>query len=40
MGSHEWAVMGLESPAVSAQATKHFVTIFSNTCYNAMYYLY
>ena len=41
MGSHEGrygftcaAVMGLDSPAVSAQVTKHFVTIFSKTCNN------
>ena len=27
MGSREWAVMGLESRPVSAQVTKHFVTI-------------
>ena len=26
MGSHEWAVMGLKSQAVSARVTKHFVT--------------
>ena len=35
MGSSEWAVMGLESGAVSAWVTKHFVTIFSKTCNNA-----
>ena len=29
MGSCEWVIMGLESQAVSARATKHFVTIFS-----------
>ena len=34
MGSLERAVMGLESRAVSAQVTKHFVTIFSKTCNN------
>ena len=32
MGSYERAVMGLESQAVSAQVTKHFVTVFSKTC--------
>ena len=32
MGSHEWAVMGLESRAVLARVTKHFVTFFSTTC--------
>ena len=32
MGSHERTVMGLESRAVSARVTKHFVTIFSTTC--------
>ena len=32
MDSSEWAIMGLESPAVSALVTKHFVTIFSKTC--------
>ena len=32
MGSLERAVMGLESRAVSAQVTKHFVTIFSKSC--------
>ena len=37
MGSHEWAVMGLESRAVSAQETKHFVTIFRKTCNNTHY---
>ena len=30
MGSHEQAVMGLESQAVSDWVTKHFVTIYSN----------
>ena len=34
MGSHVRAVMGLESQAVSARLTKHFVTIFSKTCNN------
>ena len=29
MGSREHAVMGLESPIVSAQVIKHFVTITS-----------
>ena len=28
MGSHEGAVMGLESRAVSARVAKHIVTIF------------
>ena len=37
MGSHEWAVLGLESRAVSARVTKHFVTFFSKTCNNAHY---
>ena len=32
MGSHEQAIMGLESRAVTARVTKHFVTIFSTTC--------
>ena len=32
MGPGEQAVMGLESQAVSARATKHFVTVFSKTC--------
>ena len=30
----ELAVMGLESQAVLAWVTKHFVTIFSKTCNN------
>ena len=34
MGSREGTVMGLESQAVSARVTKHFVTIFSKTCNN------
>ena len=34
MGSRERAVMGLESRAISAGITKHFVTIFSKTCNN------
>ena len=34
MGSHEQAVKCLESHAVSAQVTKHFVTIYSKTCNN------
>ena len=34
MGAHERAIMGLESPAVSARVTQHFVTIFSKTCNN------
>ena len=32
MVSFEGAVMCLESQAVSAQVTKHFVTIFCRTC--------
>ena len=40
MGSCEQAVMGLESRAVSAGVTKHFVTIFSKTCYKKHYYIY
>ena len=32
MGSPERAVNGLESGALSAWVTKHFVTIFSKTC--------
>ena len=36
MGSHEQAVMGFDSRAVSARVTKHFVTIFSKTCNNAI----
>ena len=28
IGSRERAVMGLQSPAVSVQVTKHFATIF------------
>ena len=38
IGSHEPAVMGLESRAVSAWVTKHFVTIFSTTCNNKPYF--
>ena len=34
MCSREWAVMGLESRAISGRLTKHFVTIFSKTCNN------
>ena len=34
MGSRERAVMGLESQAISARVTEHFVTIFSKTCNN------
>ena len=33
MGSYEQAVIGLESQAVSARVTKHFVTVFSKTFY-------
>ena len=36
--SSERPVMGLESRAVSAQVTKHFVTIFSKTCNKPAYY--
>ena len=32
MGSCELAIMGLESRAVSAQLTKHFITILSKKC--------
>ena len=32
MGSCEQAVLDLESRAVSAWVTKHFVTTFSKTC--------
>ena len=34
MGSHEGAVIGLESKAVSAPIIKHFDHIFSKTCKN------
>ena len=34
MGSREQTVIGLESRAVSARVTQHFVTIFSQTCNN------
>ena len=34
MGSCEWAVMGLESLAVSVPVSKHFVTILSKTYNN------
>ena len=34
MGFCQPAVMGLESLAVSARVTKHFVTIFCKTCNN------
>ena len=34
IGSCERANMGLESRAVSARVTKHFVTFFSKTCNN------
>ena len=37
MGSCELAVMGLESQAVTARVTKHFVTIFSETCNKISY---
>ena len=37
VGSREPAVMGLESQAVSALVTKHFVSIFSKTCNNGTY---
>ena len=36
-GSHERAVMGLASRAVSAGVTKHFITIFSKTRNKAIY---
>ena len=32
MDSHEWADMGLKSQAVSAQVTKHLVTVFIKKC--------
>ena len=32
IGSRERAVMALESRAVLAQVTKHFVTFFGKTC--------
>ena len=38
MCSCEWAIMGLQSRAVSAWVTKHFVTIFSKTCNNKSYF--
>ena len=38
MGSQVWAVMGLESQAVSAEVTKHFVTIAINSNSNVGYY--
>ena len=37
MGSHERAVMALESRAVSVRVTKHFVTIYSKTCNKLIY---
>ena len=37
MGPHKRAVIGLESRAISARATKHFVTIFSKTCNKTQY---
>ena len=33
MGSRERAVLVLETRAVSARVTKHFVNIFSKTCW-------
>ena len=41
MGSCEWVIMGLESQALSAWATKHFVTVFSEygiSLFNDSYY--
>ena len=40
MISHEQAIMGLESRAVSAWVTKHFVTIFSKRCNIGTYQQY
>ena len=40
MSSLEQAVMGLESQAVSAWVTKHFITIFSKRCNNGTYQQY
>ena len=40
MDSCERAIMGLESPAVSALVTKHFVTIFSKTCNKKLYFIF
>ena len=36
MGSHEQTVIGLESQAISAEVTKHFITIFRK-CNNVLY---
>ena len=38
MGSRERAIMGMESLAVSARVTKHFITIFSKACNHFIYY--
>ena len=35
IGSGEQAAIGLESRAVSARETKHYITVFSKTCNNA-----
>ena len=32
MGSHERVIMSLESGAVSARVSKHFVTFYGKTC--------
>ena len=40
MGSHERAVMGLDSRAVSARVIKDFVTVLSKTYNYTIYYLY
>ena len=40
MGSHERAVMGLKSQAISAQVSAHFVTVFSKTCNNVYFIFY
>ena len=39
MDSREGAVMGLESRAVSAKITKHFVIIFIKLSYNGAYHI-
>ena len=40
MGSREQAVMCLESHAVLAGVTKHFVTNFSKTCNKKHYHIH
>ena len=39
MDSREGAVFGLESRAVSAKVTKHFITIFIKLSYNGAYHI-